>query len=133
MVAFPQRRFRLTLAAAAAVLIALSSAITWRIARPPATTLTARPGSPTFSLAAFRPTADLLEAEREYASATGELLSALEARRDSLAPETLVTVEESLREAVRADPANNDLTQMLTATHKRKVDALRRVVRLSRI
>lgn len=143
VVAFPQRRFRLTLAAAAAVLIALSSAITWRIARPAATPVAARAGSPTFSLAAFRPTADLLEAEREYANATSELLSALEARRDSMAPETLVTVEESLRtidsalkslrEAVRADPANNDLTQLLTATHKRKVDALRRVVRLSRI
>jgi predicted anti-sigma-YlaC factor YlaD len=141
---FSRRPFRLTLLAAAAALIALSSAITWRIARPPAAApFAARPSGPAFSLAAFRPAGDLLEAEREYASATSELLAAIEARRDSLAPETLVTVEESLRaidgalrslrEALRNDPGNNELTQMLTATHKRKVDALRRVVRLSRI
>jgi putative zinc finger protein len=145
VVAFPRRPFQpLTLLAAAAVLIALSSAITWRIARTPATAVaTTRPNAAVFSLAAFRPAPDLLEAEREYASATSELLAAIEARRESLAPETLVTVEQSLRaiddalkslrEALRGDPGNDELTQMLTATHKRKVDALRRVVRLSRI
>jgi len=145
VVAFPRRPFQpLTLLAAAAVLIALSSSITWRIARTPRAPVAATTSSaPAFSLAAFRPAPDLLEAEREYASATTELLAAIEARRESFAPETLVTVEQSLRaiddalkslrEALRGDPGNDELTQMLTATHKRKVDALRRVVRLSKI
>jgi hypothetical protein len=142
---FPRRSPRpLTLLAAAAVLIALSSAITWRIARAPgAPVAVTSTSAPAFRLAAFKPAPDLLEAEREYASATSELLAAIEARRDSFAPETLDTVEQSLRaiddalknlrEALRGDPGNDELTLLLTATHKRKVDALRRVVRLSRI
>jgi hypothetical protein len=143
--AFPRRSLRpLTLAAAAALLVALSSAITWRIARTPAARVAATTASASaLRLAAFRPAPDLLEAEREYASATSELLAAIEARRDSFAPETLDSVEQSLRaiddalkslrEALRGDPGNDELTQMLTATHKRKVDALRRIMRLSRI
>ena len=38
----------------------------------------------------------------------------------------------SLREALAGEPGNRELTQLLTATHKRKLETLRRVVRLSR-
>jgi predicted anti-sigma-YlaC factor YlaD len=144
---FPRPAARLqplALLAAAALLIALSSLVTWRVARTPETREAAgRPAAPQGTLIAHAPAAGLLDAEAEYARATGELLMALEARRDALAPETLVAVEQnlraiddalkSLREALSADPGNQELTQLLTSTHKRKLEALRRVVRLSRI
>jgi len=140
----PAARFQpLALLAAAALLIALSSLVTWRIARPSETRLAARPTEPQGTLIAHTTATGLLEAETEYARATDELLLALEAHRDSLAPETLVEVEQNLRaidgalknlrEALADDPGNQQLTQLLTGTHKRKVEALRRVVRLSRI
>jgi CHASE3 domain sensor protein len=60
-----------------------------------------------------------------------------------LPPETLVAVEQNLRaidealkglrQALRNEPDNDDLAQLLAATHKRKLDTLRRVARLSRI
>jgi tetratricopeptide (TPR) repeat protein len=146
LLAFPQTLppFRpMTLAAAAALLVALSSAVTWRVARAPEAPLAASAGAPLASLVAYTLGAELLEAEREYARATSELLAAIQARRDSFAPETLVAVEQnmraiddalkSLREALASDPGNDELTQLLASTHKRKVDTLRRVVRLSRI
>jgi tetratricopeptide (TPR) repeat protein len=134
-----------TLAAAAAVLVALSSAVTWRIANrtEPRDAADRDAGAPRVTLVALTPAADLLEAEREYARATSDLVAAIEARRDSFPPEALVAVEQniraidealrSLREALRNEPDNDDLTQLLAATHKRKLDTLRRVVRLSRI
>lgn len=147
VVPFPRRGVLLrplTLAAAAALLVALSSVVTWRVARKPEARVAAAPSAaPQGTLIAYAPAAGLLEAETEYARATGELLAALEARRATLSPETLDAVEQnlraiddalaSLREALQADPGNQQLTQLLTGTHKRKVEALRRVVRLSRI
>jgi tetratricopeptide (TPR) repeat protein len=145
--AFPRRAALwrpVTLAAAAAVLVALSSAVTWRLAQP-GTPQTARRGTdgPAVTLVSLTPAGDLLEAEREYARATADLVAAIEARRDSLPPETLVAVEQNLRaidealkglrQALRNEPDNDDLAQLLAATHKRKLDTLRRVARLSRI
>jgi hypothetical protein len=84
---------------------------------------------------------DLLPEEQGYVRATSELLHALEARRDHLSPETLKVVDQNLtiidqalgqvREALRKDPGNHQLTRMLTATHQRKVDVLRHVVSVS--
>lgn len=147
VLAFPRRRTSfqpLTLAAAAAVLIALSSAVTWRVARRPLAPVASRfVTAPTATLVALTPVVDLLDAEREYASATSDLLAAIEARRDSLSPEAASAVAlnmrviddalKSLREALRSQPGNPDLTQLLASTHKRKLEALRRVVRLSRV
>jgi tetratricopeptide (TPR) repeat protein len=83
----------------------------------------------------------LLDAEADYERATAALLNALEARRSSLAPETLKNVEENLavidraleevRQALKKDPTNPELTRMLASTHRKKVDVLRRVVRFS--
>jgi predicted anti-sigma-YlaC factor YlaD len=83
----------------------------------------------------------LADAEEDYARASDELLAALHERRDSFAPETIESVEKNLavidaalaevREALRHDPENPELTRMLAATHRKKVDVLRRVVKLT--
>jgi len=83
----------------------------------------------------------LLAAERQYAQATAQLMAALEARRASLPPEMLASVEKDLttidaalrqvRGALRQDPDNMALSHMLAATHQKKVDVLQRVVKLS--
>jgi anti-sigma factor RsiW len=83
----------------------------------------------------------LLDAERGYARAADELLAALAERRDALSPETRASVERNLavidqalkeiRDALQKEPGNAELTRMLASTHRKKVDVLRRMVRLS--
>jgi hypothetical protein len=80
-------------------------------------------------------------AEQEYERAANELLAALQDRRQSLSPQTLASVESNLavidqalnevRAALGRDPGNKDLTRMLVSAHRKRVDTLRRVVRLS--
>ncbi|HKC12311.1 MAG TPA: hypothetical protein VKI41_09780, partial [Vicinamibacteria bacterium] len=120
------------LAAAAAVAIALAS------------TLLPRPGPapPPVLPVAVSPGSDALhEVEADYARATTALLAALSERPSSLSSETLASVQKNLdvidqalaevREALRKDPHNGELTHMLVATHRKKLDVLRRVVKLS--
>jgi predicted anti-sigma-YlaC factor YlaD len=83
----------------------------------------------------------LVAMERDYQAAANALLGALQARKAGLAPETLASVERNLavidealaevRQALEKDPGNPDLNRMLVATHRKKVDVLRRVVKLS--
>jgi hypothetical protein len=83
----------------------------------------------------------LAQAEREYEEAAQALLEALQRRRGVLPAEDLARVESNLqvidralaevREALVKNPKNPELNRMLVATHKKKVDVLRRVVRLS--
>ena len=90
---------------------------------------------------AASPTSALHEAEADYDRATGALLATLQDHRDRLAPETMESVERNLavidealgqvRAALDQDPGNAELTRMLAATHRKKVDVLRRVVKLS--
>ena len=80
-------------------------------------------------------------AEQEYEQAATALLAALQGRRDTLSPETLASVDQNLlvmdqalsqvRAALGRDPGNPELTRMLVSTHRKKVETLRRVVRLS--
>jgi hypothetical protein len=80
-------------------------------------------------------------AEQEYQQAASALMAALQGRRDTLSPETLASVERNLlvmdqalaevRAALGRDPGNRELTRMLVSTHRKKVETLRRVVRLS--
>ena len=80
-------------------------------------------------------------AERDYEKASADLLAALEGRRASFSPETIANVETNLavidqalsevRAALGRDPGNPELTRMLVSTHRKKVDTLRRLVRLS--
>ena len=85
----------------------------------------------------------LAAAEREYEDAAQALLEALQHRRTALPAEDLARVEANLqvidralaevREALVKDPASPELNRMLVATHRKKVDVLRRVVRLSTV
>lgn len=85
-------------------------------------------------------TPDLVEAERTYARATAELLAALAARSGELPPGEAERLEDNLRtvdgalteirSALSRDPGNVRLARLLNATHRRRLDALQRVVRL---
>ena len=124
------------LAAAAGVVLALSAALhgPGRGGRP-------SPGA-SLAPAALRSEDPVASAEREYARAAAELLSALEQQRDRLPPEALASVEKDLRSidaalqevrrALAADPANPGLNHLLTSTHQRKVEVLQHVLKLSR-
>jgi anti-sigma factor RsiW len=129
----------MSVAAAAAVVVALSAAL-WTRGSMPA-------GVPGATPAVVRPVAlgassELLDSEREYARATADLMAAIEAQKESLAPETravldanLKTIDDALaqvRAALIKDPGNSQLAHLLTSTHQKKVDALKRVVRLNR-
>jgi anti-sigma factor RsiW len=80
-------------------------------------------------------------AEQDYQQAATALLAALQERRQTLSPEALASVEKNLvaidqaldevRAALGRDPGNPELTRMLVSTHRKKVETLRRVVRLS--
>ena len=85
--------------------------------------------------------ANLDPAEQEYQRATGELMSALSKQRETLAPETQKAVDENLRVidgalkdlrvALQKDPGNQKLNKMLVATHQKKVDMLRYLLKLN--
>jgi hypothetical protein len=82
--------------------------------------------------------ADVEQVERDYERAASALLVQLRARQDDLPPETIAQVEESLRTidtalgqiraALREQPAEPALHLMLAATHRKKVEVLRRVM-----
>lgn len=132
-----------TLAAAAAVALAFA----WlgragRMADEPRQTTAAPSGLARPAGLAPEPNA-MLETEHEYAQATSALLAALQERRPPLAPETLRAVERDLqlidaalaeiRRALAQDPASGPLNHLLASTHQKKVKALQRVEKLSRI
>jgi predicted anti-sigma-YlaC factor YlaD len=127
----------MSIAAAAAVVIALSAALWTRGTMPgvaPAPQGSVQPVAMGASV--------LLDSERDYARATTDLMAAIEAQKETLAPETravldanLKTIDEALaqvRAALIKDPGNSQLAHLLTSTHQKKVDALKRVVRLNR-
>lgn len=107
------------------------------------------PGSPPAQspLAGTRPAAALPgaagldEAEREYERATAELMAALGERRVSLSPDTAALVDENLRvidealvqvrAALARDPASPRLSRMLASTHEKKIETLKRVLKLT--
>ena len=136
----------LLLAAAAAVALALAALVQTGVG-PQSVRTVAMPGaSPsTGALVSAATVSDpvLAAAEREYEDAAKALLEALQRRRGGLPAEDLARVEANLqvidralaevREALVKDPANPELNRMLVATHRKKVDVLRRVVRLSTV
>jgi anti-sigma factor RsiW len=127
-------------AAAAAVVIAVAGGLWTRGPRPATPTA---PAATLLPVAAGTPGAPLLEAEREYARATAALMAAIDQQKDVLSPETRATLDANLktiddalaevRAALQKDPANAQLTHLLTSTHQKKLDALQRVVRLNRL
>jgi Putative zinc-finger len=137
---FPARPAALggLLAAAAALFVAL---VIRSGPSPESTPAGTSSGSPAPTLAAASPGLELQGAEADYERAARALLATLEARRDELGPETLRNVEQNMavidqalrevRAALDAEPGNPELTRMLAATHRKKVDVLRQVVKLS--
>lgn len=81
------------------------------------------------------------EAERDYQRATAELMAALGARRASLSPETSAAIDENLRvidvalaeirAALQSDPSSPRLGRLLASTHEKKIETLRRVLKLT--
>jgi hypothetical protein len=132
------------LAAAATVALGLAAAL-W-LGRGPSGVRTVEipPPSPQAVLVAGAPSATdpaLAAAERDYDAAAAALLEALQQRKGRLDPETLAAVEANLavidraltevRQALAQDPSSPELTRMLVATHRKKVDVLSHVVKLS--
>jgi predicted anti-sigma-YlaC factor YlaD len=128
----------MSVAAAAAVLIALSAGL-WTRGR----TGDVVPSGPQGTLQPIAMgSTGLLDSEREYARATADLMAAIEGQKETLAPETravldanLKTIDDALaqvRAALLKDPGNSQLAHLLTSTHQKKVDTLKRVVRLNR-
>ena len=134
------------LAAAAVVLVALSSATTAIVLRssPETTVAQNRPDSGTTRLGLGAPPAlpaSFRAAEGQYMQTIQELRDAVDAQRAYLNPGTVRTVDHSLavvdsaiaeaREALLADPNNRTLVDLLSASYQRKLDLLRRTSELS--
>ena len=124
------------LAAAAVVTVALGTLLRHDDTRPGAET------RPPVGREISTEVPNFAAAEREYARATEELMAVIEARRGSLPPETqealernLKTIDEALQEiraALEKEPRSPQLNHLLASTHRKKVDVLQRVVRLTR-
>jgi anti-sigma factor RsiW len=140
------RGFQLVmLAAAAVVVLGVATLVMTRIAPESVRTVTMPSATPSATFAAAGTVSDpvLAAAEREYEEAASALLEALQRRRAVLPAEDLARVEANLqvidralaevREALVKDPKSPELNRMLVATHRKKVDVLRRMVRLSTV
>ncbi len=134
----------LALAAAAVVVLGVAALLFMRLAPERVRTVTmpaASPSATTFVAGGSASDPVLAQAEREYEEAAKALLEALQRHRGVLPAEDLARVESNLqvidralaevREALVKDPKSPELNRMLVATHRKKVDVLRRVVRLS--
>ncbi len=125
-------------AAAALVLVAGSSALTVLVlrARPPAHVA---PSGRAPAPASAVPTA-VRAVDRSYADVLDELTVTISVQRGALAPETIATLERTLRvvdeaigearAALAADPSNGALLDVLSANYEQKVQLLRRVSEL---
>jgi hypothetical protein len=133
------------LAVAAAVVIALG-AVVLRPQAPTPANIVVVPGPSTGPGYRVHPAAvemdpGLVAMERDYQTAANALLAALQERKDGLEPETRANVERNLavvdtalaevHEALAQDPASPELSRMLVSTHRKRVDVLRKMVKLS--
>ena len=131
------------LAAAAIVIAAAASALTALVLRDSRSQPATAP-----ALAVLPPPvppaelpARLASAEHGYTRSVATLQRTLDARRDSLAPSTIATVERSLRiadwaiaearDALARDPANRALVALFASNYERKIDLLRRATELA--
>ncbi len=133
------------LAIAAVVLIVLSSGITALVLRNSDNRSYANDATPTriepgpTSPRAVLP-AGFRQTENEFNRTIEELQLAVDTQRGQLSPETIRTVDRSLavvdsaiseaRAALLADPNNQLLVDLLSATYQRKLDLLRRTSEL---
>jgi anti-sigma factor RsiW len=133
------------LAVAAAVVVALGAVLFGRPApTPPHTVVIPSPAisaGPRLQSAAVEMDPGLVAMESEYQAAANALMEALLERKDDVEPETLARVQrnlavidEALAEVHRAleqDPNRPELERMLASTHRKRVDVLRKMVKLS--
>ena len=127
------------LAAAAVLLVAVSSAVTARLVRRP-TAVVVRHEETASPIAVLRLPVAARAVDADYQAVIRELDESLAQRRAQLAPETIAKVEASLRvvdqaigearRALAADPANRDLVDLLAASYERKLELLRRASEL---
>lgn len=125
-------------AAAAVVLVAGSSALTMLALR--ARTPVHVPAVPSSPATTPGVPAAVHAVERSYANAVDELTLTIGEQRGALAPETIATLERTLRvideaiaearAALAADPGNHALLDVLSANYEQKVQLLRRVSEL---
>jgi len=133
----PAARWTAGLAAAATVVLAV-----WMVSRetrPEREIAGPAPQGSVQPIAAGRD--GFAEAERDYQRATAELMAALGARRASLSPQTTATIDENLRvidvalaeirAALQSDPSSPRLGRLLASTHEKKIETLRRVLKLT--
>lgn len=123
------------LAAAACVALAVAGALTARTPRAAGQVAAGESAQGTLAPAALQ-AADVEQVERDYERAAAALLVQVRARQERLSPETLAQVEESMRTidaaleqiraALRKQPGEPALHLMLAATHRKKVEVLRR-------
>jgi anti-sigma factor RsiW len=122
------------LAVAAAVLVAVSSAVTALIVRRPIVVVRPSAPAPMTAMAQLPPAARAVDAD--YAGAIRALNETLAENRDRLDPATIAKVEASLkvidhaideaRQALAADPSNLTILDLLASSYERKVELLRR-------
>lgn len=133
---------RYPLAAAAVLLIAVSSAITAILLHNrPAPVTTSLPPAALESPAAISLVSQWQAAEGEYLRAAAELVEALEAAKGTLSAQAVELIEYNLRiidaairesrAALALDPTNRELMEMLSSTYQKKLDVLQQVGRLS--
>jgi hypothetical protein len=140
-----QWRNRAWLAAAAVVLMVLSSAVTAIVLRRASGTDIAHESPDSIVTVPVRDPAPVLPAsfrvaEGHYTETIEVLRLAVDAQRANLSPETIRTVDRSLavvdsaiaeaRAALLADPSNRTLVDLLSASYQRKLDLLRRTSEL---
>ncbi|MFN2564557.1 MAG: zf-HC2 domain-containing protein [Gemmatimonadaceae bacterium] len=125
-------------AAAAVLLVVGSSAVTVLALRSRDAVRDA--ASPPRAGATPATSAAVIAVERSYAEVVDELTATFETQRGALAPETIATLERSLRvideaiaearAALAADPANDAIVDVLSANYEQKVQLLRRASEL---
>jgi len=142
---WPRGSWQPALAVAAAVVVAVAAVVLGQQPPPPVHTVVI-PSPAAGSRHSIRPASvqmdpGLIAMEQDYQAAANALLAVLQERRNELEPGTLAGVErnlavidEALAEVHRAlekDPARPELGRMLVSTHRKRVDVLRKMVKLS--
>ncbi len=133
------------LAVAAAVVVALGAVLFGGPSpTPPHTVVIPSPGiseGARRQFAAVKMNPRFVAMENDYQAAANALMEALLERKDEMDPGTLERVQSNLavidealaevHQALEQDPNRPELGRMLASTHRKRVDVLRKMVRLS--